>query len=156
MIRIVYPATLRLLIALAPLAAFAAEPSSSVPGPAAPGIDRPPSTTESAPAQPYDQGTTATSPGSATTTDGTPGMSGTMPPGSSPRDSAGAMGRPGAEPSVSPMFQQLDTNKDGQISREEAKRSADTTANFDAIDTDHDGLISPAEWKAAEDRKMGR
>lgn len=55
---------------------------------------------------------------------------------------------------VPPMFKELDQDKDGQISREEAKRSADVQANFDAMDTDHNGKISLIEWIAAEKAKQ--
>lgn len=51
---------------------------------------------------------------------------------------------------VPPMFKQLDSNKDGQISMEEAKRSAETSAAFAAIDTDKNGKLSLAEWTAHE------
>lgn len=63
---------------------------------------------------------------------------------------SGAAGMDGA----APMFKQLDTNKDGQISMDEAKRSAETSAAFATIDTDHDGKLSMAEW-AAHDKRGG-
>lgn len=65
---------------------------------------------------------------------------------------AGMAGRIGQDP-VPPMFRELDQDKDGQISRDEAKRSADTTARFEEIDVDHDGRISAAEWIRAEERR---
>lgn len=144
-------ATLALLAAV-PLAAIGVEPSGSPSGPGASDGGRPPSSTQTTPTQPYGPGT-PTSPGSATTTDGSIGPGGTMPPGTSPRDDRTSTGRPADMP---PLFKELDTNKDGYITRDEAKRSADTTARFDEIDTDHDGRISVLEWKTAEDRKLGR
>ena len=53
-----------------------------------------------------------------------------------------------------PMFQQLDTNHDGYVSKEEAKRSADLTARFNQLDTNHDGLISAEEYKKGEQIKQ--
>ncbi|AYH43036.1 EF-hand domain-containing protein [Azoarcus sp. DN11] len=52
-----------------------------------------------------------------------------------------------------PMFKELDQDKDGQISKDEAKRSAEVLSNFDAIDTDHNGKISLIEWNAHEKAK---
>lgn len=138
------------LLAL-PLAALAVGPSGSPAGTGTTDETRPPSSTQTTPTQPYGAGVT-TSPGSATTTDGTAGPGGTTPPGTSPRDGA-PTGRPSDIP---PLFNELDTNKDGYITRDEAKRSADTTARFDEIDTNRDGRISVSEWKAAEDKKVGR
>ena len=46
-----------------------------------------------------------------------------------------------------PMFRELDTNHDGYITKEEAKRSADVTARFNDLDTDRDGRISSAEFR---------
>jgi len=48
-----------------------------------------------------------------------------------------------AEP---PMFKQLDTNKDGYISKAEAARSANLSARFDQLDTNHDDRISVQEY----------
>ena len=66
------------------------------------------------------------------------------------RDTSQGMGQSatsqGNEP---PMFKELDKNHDGQISKSEAKRSADTVARFKELDTNHDGKISVAEWEAA-------
>lgn len=46
-------------------------------------------------------------------------------------------------------FRRMDKDKDGMISRDEAKRSKDTMAQFDTLDADHDGKISLSEWQAA-------
>jgi Ca2+-binding EF-hand superfamily protein len=45
-------------------------------------------------------------------------------------------------------MRQLDTNKDKQISREEAKSNPMLSKNFDAIDTNKDGQLSRDEMKA--------
>lgn len=57
---------------------------------------------------------------------------------------AGAQGPIAADPP--PMFQQLDANHDGYISRDEAKRSADVSARFVKLDTNHDGKVSVEEF----------
>jgi collagen type III alpha len=54
--------------------------------------------------------------------------------------------RPGAEQIVDMILQRMDTNKDGKISRSEARnRIAD---NFDRIDTNKDGYLDRAELLA--------
>lgn len=135
--------TLLVLGGLLPLAGMAADPGNGTPAGTIPGADRPPASTQAPPTQPYEPGPPP-GPASATTTDGSPGPGGTLPPGTSPRDDG-----------MAPMFKELDTNKDGYISRDEARRSADTSARFNEMDADRDGRISAAEWKAAEDRKNG-
>ncbi|NTV11103.1 MAG: hypothetical protein HGA47_10060 [Zoogloea sp.] len=55
---------------------------------------------------------------------------------------------------IPPMFQQLDTNRDKTISRDEAKRSADVTTRFDEMDTNRDGMISVDEWVSAENKRQ--
>ena len=45
-----------------------------------------------------------------------------------------------------PMFDALDTNHDGYVTKEEAKRSADVTVRFKDLDTNHDGRISASEF----------
>ena len=52
------------------------------------------------------------------------------------------------------MFKELDQNKDGQVSKEESKRSAEVQARFDAMDTDRNGKITVAEWNMAEKAKQ--
>jgi Ca2+-binding EF-hand superfamily protein len=61
-----------------------------------------------------------------------------QPPIDMPATSAGVK--------VDPLFNQLDSNHDGFVSKEEAKRSADITARFDSMDSNHDGGISAAEF----------
>lgn len=137
------------------VAADPAPPASGLDIPAPPEIsqpDNPPAGTDSVPSPPY--GTDAVSPGSAATTDGNAGPGGTtVPPGASPRNGASPGGLPAAIP---PIFLQLDTNKDGFVERDEARRSADTTARFEELDIDHDGRLSPAELKAGEAAVPGR
>lgn len=45
-----------------------------------------------------------------------------------------------------PIFDALDTNHDGYVTKEEAKRSADVMARFKRLDSDRDGRISPREF----------
>lgn len=67
------------------------------------------------------------------------------------------MGSPSA-PSKSPSsgmskgaspLNRLDTNKDGYVSKDEAKGSAEVSKNFSTLDKDHDGKLSPSELSAA-------
>ena len=44
-------------------------------------------------------------------------------------------------------WKELDVNKDGKLSRDEAASDTVVAANFDSIDTDKDGTISRAEYK---------
>lgn len=72
------------------------------------------------------------------TTDGTttPGMSGTT------------------SGDTSSMFKELDRDKDGQVSKDEAKRSADVQARFDQIDANRDGKVSMTEWNSSTKTKV--
>ncbi len=55
----------------------------------------------------------------------------------------------GAKQELKPVaFATLDTNKDGKISRQEARAAPDLADAFDALDTNHDGFLSPAEFQA--------
>lgn len=58
---------------------------------------------------------------------------------------APATGKPAEIP---PLFIELDKDKDGQVSKAEAKRSAEVSARFDELDSDRSGKISVAEWQA--------
>ena len=88
----------------------------------------------------------------ATAADGTKptpapgGMTGQTPPSVTTPAELG-------QPEIPPMFKELDRDKDGQITREEAKRSAEITASFDSLDTDHNGKVSILEWNAREMKK---
>jgi hypothetical protein len=56
---------------------------------------------------------------------------------------------PGASAGTrSSAFQMFDIDKDGFISRAEARNSADLSARFNEIDTDRDGKISAEEFNA--------
>ena len=57
---------------------------------------------------------------------------------------------PSADARSPEMFQQLDTDRDGTITKQEARRSAEAQATFDEVDTDRDGQISLAEWNAGQ------
>ena len=47
-------------------------------------------------------------------------------------------------------FQSLDTDHDGFIGREDAKKMPDLVRVFDRFDTDHDGRLSHADFEAYE------
>lgn len=66
-------------------------------------------------------------------------------PGGATGGTTGAEGRP-----ASPMFSQLDANKDTYIDNKEAAKSATVQGNFSSMDKDGDGRISASEWSAFE------
>jgi Ca2+-binding EF-hand superfamily protein len=47
-------------------------------------------------------------------------------------------------------FQELDTNGDGVISRDEAKKAPAVKAKFDQVDANRDGQLDMAEFAALE------
>jgi hypothetical protein len=49
-----------------------------------------------------------------------------------------------------PSFKQLDKNKDGFVSRDEAQKASSISARFDELDLDHDGKLSRSEMDAAQ------
>lgn len=51
-----------------------------------------------------------------------------------------------AESKTPKIFEQLDTNKDGKVSQQEAQVSPALVKGFDQIDTDNDGFISVNEF----------
>jgi hypothetical protein len=51
------------------------------------------------------------------------------------------------------MFNRLDTNHDGAISKDEAAAGSYLVKSFDTIDTNHDGLITQDEMRAAGEKR---
>jgi len=49
-------------------------------------------------------------------------------------------------PSFDTLLQQLDTNKDGKLSREECSKDSMMRDHFGWVDIDNDGIITRAEW----------
>ena len=62
-----------------------------------------------------------------------------------------AKGPAGGPPSPDHMFEMLDLNKDGEITREEAESARE--ARFQAADTNGDGLLSRDEMTAAREAR---
>lgn len=87
----------------------------------------------------------ATLPLSALAADPQPADAG-QSPNDMPATSAGVKADP------SPLFLQLDSNHDGYVSKDEAKRSADVSARYDSIDANQDGRISAPEFTKAQSR----
>ena len=54
------------------------------------------------------------------------------------------------EEEIAEDFQSLDTDHDGFIGREDAKKMPDLIRVFDRFDTDHDGRLSHADFEAYE------
>jgi hypothetical protein len=48
-------------------------------------------------------------------------------------------------------FDQLDTDHDGTIDKQEAMASEELTVRFDKLDIDHDGKLSSSEFSAIKD-----
>ncbi|WP_310449747.1 hypothetical protein [Sulfuritalea sp.] len=82
----------------------------------------------------------ATLPLGAIAADPAPPMSSTPAPAATPGPAA-----TGAQ--AAPIFEQLDGNRDGFVTKDEAKRSADVTARFKELDADRDGKISAVEFR---------
>jgi hypothetical protein len=77
------------------------------------------------------------------------------PAGSAATQSApAAPGAAAAKEVPSPLFTQLDTNHDGFVTKEEAKRSAEVTARFSKLDADRDGKIAASEFKNGMEPKL--
>ena len=72
----------------------------------------------------------------------TPTSTGNPPTESAPADPMSTA----SEDQPAPIFDALDTNRDGYVTKEEAKRSADVTARYKELDTNCDGRISSREF----------
>lgn len=66
----------------------------------------------------------------------TPWMSGAQTPSSTNKDM----------PKLPPSFVAADQNKDGYVSKDEAKKVGVSTINFDAADKNKDNKINLSEW----------
>jgi len=54
-------------------------------------------------------------------------------------------------------FSQLDSNKDGKISQEEAKNNRDLTTKFNSVDSNHDNAVDEGEFARFEmDSEQGK
>jgi hypothetical protein len=56
---------------------------------------------------------------------------------------------PPAPPDVSAIFDKLDTDHDGKLTREEAQAHPTVLAHFDDADANHDGVVTKEEFMAA-------
>lgn len=99
----------------------------------------------------------ATSPATPETPSGNTGASGSVGVGSSTEPSGGVrdMGAgakrdnaPRAGAKVEGTFHPLDTNRDGFVSREEARGTADVNRRFNELDKDGDGKLSASEMSS--------
>ncbi len=79
------------------------------------------------------------------------------PPGSKPGDApggmpGGTMPAPGGAPGGANggAFEKLDKNKDGIVSKDEAKGDSGVKKNFSKWDTNKDGKLSKAEYEAGQ------
>ena len=61
-------------------------------------------------------------------------------------DKSGMSGNGGAASSM----KRLDTNKDGSVSREEAKKDTNISKRFSELDKDNDGKLSTTEMNASQ------
>ncbi len=61
---------------------------------------------------------------------------------------------PMAKEEPAPLFKQLDANRDGYVTKDEAKRSADIAARFQDLDADRDGKINTVEFKKTMQPKL--
>lgn len=70
-----------------------------------------------------------------------------------PQESTAPQGAEGR--AASPLFMQLDANKDGHVDEGEAAKSATVKGNFKQMDADSDGKISTTEWTNFESQGGG-
>jgi hypothetical protein len=54
---------------------------------------------------------------------------------------------PAVTEQVAPIFDQLDVDRDGFVTRDEARRSAEVSARFAELDKDADKKVSAVEFK---------
>lgn len=82
----------------------------------------------------------------------------TSAPAPAPTTPPVAAPAPAAKPQrlSSAKFQQVDTNQDGTISREEAAAAPQLAGRFDELDTDRDGRVSPTELKGYAKTHRGK
>jgi hypothetical protein len=80
----------------------------------------------------------------------------TSPTGSPPDKSDRSAPADTADAKSVPSFKQLDKNKDGFVSRDEAQKSSSLSARFDELDLDRDGKLSQSELDAAKRPAAGR
>jgi hypothetical protein len=71
-----------------------------------------------------------------------------------PAQAPAAPGAPAGKEAPAPLFAQLDSNHDGYVTKDEAKRSADVTARFATLDADRDGKISASEFRNGMESKL--
>jgi hypothetical protein len=65
--------------------------------------------------------------------------------GNAPRTAAAG----GITADLAREFERMDANRDGFISREEARADAQVTRQFDQADANRDGRLEPSEFKVA-------
>lgn len=66
--------------------------------------------------------------------------------GASSADKSGSAGNGGS----ASMMKRLDTDKDGSVSRDEAKKDSNISKRFKELDKDNDGKLSATELNAAQ------
>ena len=75
-------------------------------------------------------------------------------PGGAAANAPAAPAAPMAKEEPAPLFKQLDANRDGYVTKDEAKRSADIAARFQDLDADRDGKINTVEFKKTMQPKL--
>lgn len=72
-----------------------------------------------------------------------PGSQAGSPPGAAKPSDTGTTQAPAD-------FKRLDKDKDGMLSKDEAKADKKLTAQYDKLDADHDGKLTLTEWQAGK------